>query len=434
MARTRLQALGLSVLNRISGSAWPDRTGIRSPMERIIYWGSREGFRLSSTTLRHFQNRSGPRARLSSAPQPELFDLSLDDEQQQITNMLQKFAENQLRPVAHAADEAGRFPDQLRNAAGELGLVHYAVSDVYGGVASIASSQTQALIAETLAHGDFSLTAALLAPVSVANALTRWGSAEQQARYLPEFVSEEKPLQSTMAVMEPGALFNPFKLSTTASRSGNHYRINGQKTLVLAARTAELFLVAAQTPDGPGLFLIEGGQKGLQWKPAPAMGLKAGETADLFLKDVTVSTSARLGDDAFSWSTFLDYGSLAWCAMATGCAQAVLDYSIPYCNERHAFGEPISHRQGVAFLIAQMAIEVESMRLMTWRATSRADQGTDFHREAYLARMFCAEKAMWIGTQGVQLLGGHGFTKEHPVERWYRDLRSIAVLWGGQHL
>ena len=403
-------------------------------MQRVIYWGSREGFRLSSTKLRHFQNRSGSRTRLSTTPLQGLFDLSLDEEQQQITDMLKHFAEEQLRPVAHEADEAGRFPETLREAATELGLIHYAVSEAYGGIATVSSAQTQALIAETLAHGDFSLTAALLASVSVANALTRWGNADQQARYLPEFVSEENPLRATMAIMEPGALFNPFKLVTTAILSGNQYHINGHKALVLDAQSAELFLVAAQTSDGIGLFLIDGGHQGLSWKPAQAMGLKAAETAELILNDVVVPASARLGDEEFSWQNFLDFGSLAWCAMATGCAQAVLDYTIPYCNERTAFGEPISHRQGVAFLIAQMAIEVESMRLMTWRATTRADQGLSFQREAYLARMFCSEKAMWVGTQGVQLLGGHGFTKEHPVERWYRDLRSVAVLWGGQHL
>jgi alkylation response protein AidB-like acyl-CoA dehydrogenase len=109
----------------------------------------------------------------------------------------------------------------------------------------------------------------------------------------------------------------------------------------------------------------------------------------------------------------------------------VLDYVIPYCNERVAFGEPISHRQSVAFMIADIATELEGMRLLTWRAASRAEHGLPFAREAYLARLQCAEKGMQIGTDGVQLLGGHGFTKEHPVERWYRDLRAVSVIEGG---
>ena len=107
---------------------------------------------------------------------------------------------------------------------------------------------------------------------------------------------------------------------------------------------------------------------------------------------------------------------------------------IGYCNERVAFGEPISHRQGVAFMVADLAIEIDAMRLMVWRACARAERGEDFLREAYLARVLCAEKAMKVGTDAVQLLGGHGFTKEHPVERWYRDLRAVAIQAGGLHL
>ena len=121
---------------------------------------------------------------------------------------------------------------------------------------------------------------------------------------------------------------------------------------------------------------------------------------------------------------------LAWCALAVGTAQAVLDYVIPYVNERKAFGEPISNRQAVAFAVADIAIELEGMRLATYRAASRADQELDFAREAALARVLCADKGMAIGSAGVQLLGGHGYVKEHPVERWYRDLRAAGVMEG----
>ncbi|MFP5382964.1 MAG: acyl-CoA dehydrogenase family protein, partial [Gammaproteobacteria bacterium] len=141
-----------------------------------------------------------------------------------------------------------------------------------------------------------------------------------------------------------------------------------------------------------------------------------------------------LGTDDFDYRAFLDYGTLGWCALATGTAQAALDYLVPYVNDRVAFGEPISHRQSVAFMVANIGIELESMRLLTWRAASRAEQGLDFHREAALARVLCAERGMEIGTNGVQLLGGHGFTKEHPAERWYRDLRAVGIQYNGLHL
>ncbi len=121
---------------------------------------------------------------------------------------------------------------------------------------------------------------------------------------------------------------------------------------------------------------------------------------------------------------------LAWCAIAVGTAQAVLDHVVPYVNERKAFGEPISHRQAVAFAVSDIAIELEGMRLATWRAAALADQGKPFAREAAVARRLCATKGATIGSQGVQLLGGHGYVKEYPVERWYRDLRAAGVMEG----
>ena len=161
------------------------------------------------------------------------------------------------------------------------------------------------------------------------------------------------------------------------------------------------------------------------------VGLHSAQLTRMTFENTLVKEDALLGDDDFNYEAFLDRGALMRCGLAIGAAQAVLDYVIPYCNEREAFGEPISHRQSVAFMISNIAIELEGMRMLTWRAASRAENGMSFHRESVLARMLCAEKAMEIGTNGVQLLGGHGFTREHPVERWYRDLRSVATQFGG---
>ncbi|HET6336476.1 MAG TPA: acyl-CoA dehydrogenase family protein, partial [Polyangiales bacterium] len=149
--------------------------------------------------------------------------------------------------------------------------------------------------------------------------------------------------------------------------------------------------------------------------------------------DVRLPTRALLGDgvDVCDFTELVDLSRLALCALMVGTSQAILDYTITYCNDRIAFGEPVSHRQAVAFLIANIGIELESMRLLTLRAASRAEQGLPFHRESYLARVLCADKGMEIATNGVQLLGGHGFIKEHPVERWYRDLMTISTMEGG---
>ena len=160
------------------------------------------------------------------------------------------------------------------------------------------------------------------------------------------------------------------------------------------------------------------------------MGLKATETVTLEFQQ---TPAQRLGDDDFDYSAFVDLGNLMWCAMAVGTCEAVKRYCIDYANDRIAFGEPISHRQSVAFMVADMAIEIDAMRMLVWNAASLAEAGQSFHREAYLARLLCAEKSMRIGTDGVQILGGHGFTKEHPVERWYRDLRATAIVHSGLH-
>ena len=179
-------------------------------------------------------------------------------------------------------------------------------------------------------------------------------------------------------------------------------------------------------------FIVESSSAtGLSTEPEPAMGLRAAATARVILKDVRVGAGALLGEGSVAvYRECVQRARLAWCALAVGSGQAVLDYVIPYVNERVAFGEPISNRQAVAFAVANIGIELEGMRLLTYRAAARADSGKSFDREAALARRLCAEQAARIGSEGVQLLGGHGFVKEHPVERWYRDLRAIGAMEG----
>ena len=188
-------------------------------------------------------------------------------------------------------------------------------------------------------------------------------------------------------------------------------------------------MVSAELNGQADVFIVQR-DASIQFKAAPAMGLKACETATLKFNQ---TPAERLGTDDFDYSAFLDLGNLMWCAMAVGCCEAVKSYCIRYANERTAFGEPISHRQSVAFMIADMAIEIEAMHMLLLNAASLAESGKNFHREAYLARLLCAEKSMQIATNGVQILGGHGFTKEHPVERWYRDLRATAIMHSGLH-
>jgi alkylation response protein AidB-like acyl-CoA dehydrogenase len=275
------------------------------------------------------------------------------------------------------------------------------------------------------------LAAAILAPGAVSTAISLWGDADQQATYLPPFTDGEAPA-AALAVLEPRPLFDPSELTTTARRSGGGFTLNGVKALVPRVADAELFVVAAQIEnEGPALFIVESATDGLLTEPEPAMGVRAAATGRLILEDVEVGAGALLGGgDPDIYSECIHRGRIAWAALSLGTAQAVLDYVIPYVNERKAFGEPISHRQAVAFMVSDIAIELGGMELTTYRAASRADQGKSFAKEAGIARQLAVEKGMQIGSNGVQLLGGHGYVKEYPVERWYRDLRSAGVMEG----
>ena len=260
------------------------------------------------------------------------------------------------------------------------------------------------------------------------NAITQWGYESVQNKYLSS-ISEDPDIQATFAIQEATPAFNPFQLKTKATHSNGQFTLQGEKTLVVLGETADLILVNAEYNGKPDLFIVKRNST-IRFKKSPAMGLKATETVNLIFDN---TPAERLGDDDFNYTEFLDLGNLMWCAMAVGTCEAVKKYCIQYANERTAFGEPISHRQSVAFMIADMAIEIEAMRMLVLNAASLVEAGKSFHREAYLARILCAEKSMKIGTDGVQLLGGHGFTKEHPVERWYRDLRATAILHSGLH-
>jgi len=287
------------------------------------------------------------------------------------------------------------------------------------------------LVAEALAKGDMGLAVACLAPGAVATALSLWGSDEQQSTYLPAFTGEEVPA-AALALTEPRPLFDALDLQTTAIRDGEGYLLNGVKSLVPRAADAELFVVGARLDGKPALFLVESSTEGLSIESEPSMGVRAAGLGRVVLDDVRVTGIALLGDaGGEAYAECVRLSRLGWCALAIGTGQAVLDYVIPYVNERQAFGEPVSNRQSVAFMVANIGIELQAMRLVTYKAASRAAQGKPFDREVALARRLCAERGMQIGNDGVQLLGGHGFVKEHPVERWYRDLRAIGLIDGG---
>jgi alkylation response protein AidB-like acyl-CoA dehydrogenase len=431
-------AIGLALITPILGQEFLDRHNLRDPLNRSLKYGVKQVFSAAGASTRQFKRiqdlgKAPTRLKVSGA---DYFDLTPDDDQKMILQTVEEFAEEILRPAARDADGAATYPPDLIVKAAQLGITAINIPEDFDGIAAHRSAVTNALVAEALAYGDMGLALPILAPGGVASALTHWGSADQQATYLKEFAGESVP-QACVAIAEPHPLFDPTALKTTAVRTPSGYRLNGVKSLVPAAADAELFIVGAQLSGKPALFIVESSTKGVSITADPSMGIRAAALGRVELDNVSVPLSSRLGEDdvpaADSAENYLEAIALArlgWAALAVGTSHAVLDHVVPYIKERQAFGEPIAHRQAVAFMAANIAIELDGLRLITWRGAARAEQGLPFAREAALAKRLGTDKGMQIGLDGVQLLGGHGYTKEHPVERWYRDLRAIGVAEG----
>ncbi len=424
----------VAALSRLAQSPVLDRFGLRRQAEKTVFTVTRGGFRTATTAGRAFERagsrgRSGQRAPVASGR--GVFDLTPTDDEQMLVDVVTEFATEVLRPAAADADAACAAPEHVLRAGLEIGLPILGVPESLGGIAEERAVVAGALVAEALAKGDLGLAVATLAPGAVATAIATWGSDEQQQTYLPAFTGDDVPA-AALALTEPRPLFDALEPATTATRTGEGYVLDGVKSMVPRGAEAELFVVGARLDGANVMFLVESGSEGLSVEADPSMGVRAASLATLTLAGVRVPEGAVLGSaDGTSYAECVRLSRIAWCALAVGVGQAVLDYVTPYVKEREAFGEPVAHRQSVAFMVADIAIELQAMRLLTWKAASRAAAGKDIAHDVGLARSLCSAKGMRIGLDGVQLLGGHGFVKEHPVERWYRDLRAISIMEGG---
>ena len=423
----------VAAVSRLAQSDLIDRVGLRKRAEHAVYTTTRGVFRVATAAGRTFA-RAGSRTAGTRPPRAAgtgVFDLTPTEDEQMLVDIVAELAAEVLRPAASAADDACLPPSEVLDAAQEVGLAGLGVPEALGGIIEERSAMAGTLVAEGLAKGDMGLAVAVLAPGAVATALGLWGTDAQQQTYLPAFTGDDVPA-AALALAEPTVLFDALAPATTAVRDGDGVVLTGVKSAVVRGADAELFVVGAMLEGRPAMFLVEAGAEGLEVEADPSMGLRAAALTRLHLSGVRVRGDALLGDtDGAAYTECLRLSRLAWCALAVGTGQAVLDHVTAYVNEREAFGEPISHRQAVAFMVADIAIELQAMRLVTWKAASRAARGEDFSREVALARQLCGDKGMKIGLDGVQLLGGHGFVKEHPVERWYRDLRAVGLVEGG---
>jgi alkylation response protein AidB-like acyl-CoA dehydrogenase len=352
------------------------------------------------------------------------------DEQELIRETMAGFAREVLRPAAREADEKGDVPENVVQRGWELGLVQSAIPEKLGGYGDARSAVTGALLLEELAYGDLALALHLLTPRLVTIPLLVAGTEEQQKKWLPRFAGDQFAVGSA-AFVEPRWDFDPTALATRAVRQAGDWVITGQKCLVPLAGHAEALLVYATAPDGLAAFLVERGARGLTvGERERNMGIKALETNPVTLDGVRVPVSARLGADGVSLQPLVDASRVAVAALAVGVARAAFDYARDYAKERRAFGAAVAQKQAIAFKLADMAIEIDAMRLLTWEAAWKLDSGQPATREAVLVKQYASQAALGIADNGVQVLGGHGYIREHPAELWLRNARGFATFDG----
>ena len=363
-----------------------------------------------------------------------MISFGLTEEQEMVRDAMREFAAEAIRPIARDCDEESAVPADFLQSVWELGLTSTQIPERFGGAGEPRSPVTNAILLEELGHGDATLAAAAVAPSGFANALVDFGTDEQKQSLLPLFCGP-KFHAASLAVVEPGLAFDIARPRTVAEPKDDAFVLSGVKSFVPLGSAASHFLVVARSGEAAGncdAFIVPRDAAGLTIsEPELKLGLRGLDSVTLELERVEVPAEARLGGEAGADVQRIVNGSRAALgAVLVGVSRAVLEYCVPYAKERVAFGEAIAKKQAIAFRLADMHIEVEAMRFLVWKVASCLEKGLDATRAAHLARSYVAEKAMWVTDNGIQTLGGHGFVREHPVEMWFRNARTLSVLEG----
>ena len=360
-----------------------------------------------------------------------MISFSPTEEQQMIVTMVKQFANDEMRKVYRECDETGEIPSRVIDTAWGFGLISTSIPEAHGGLGGERSTVTGALIAEELAWGDLSMTMHILCPSLVAYPIIEMGTEEQKKKYLPAFCGD-KFKAATAALIEPRFGFDPYSLSATASLKDGSYVLKGEKCYVPLAADADVMLVYAAENGKTQGFIAEKGTKGLEiGEREKNMGIKALATYEVSLKDCKIPKENRLGGDKGSdFKRIINCSRVALSAMAVGVARASFEYSRDYAKDRVAFGEPIASRQAIAFMLAEMAIEVDATRLMAWEAAWTLDRNEEATKEAALVKAYAEDMVLTVTDRGVQVLGGHGYIREHPVELWLRNGRGFVTFDG----
>lgn len=359
-----------------------------------------------------------------------MISFKLTEEQEVVREAMREFAEQAMRPIGRECDETSNIPNDFLESAWQLGLTFTQIPEEYGGGGE-RSPITNVILLEELASGDAALALAALAPSAFVNAIVDQGSEAQKAQYLPAFCGETFTT-AALASIEPAAMADPANPRMVAEEKEDRFVISGCKSFVPFGDRASDFLVIARNGNQVDAFIVPRDADGLTIsEPELNMGMKGLTTVSLEFERVEVPAASRLGGEAgCDVRRLLDGSRVALAATMLGLSRAVLDFCIPYAKDRVAFDEAISKKQSIAFRMAEMHSEIEAMRWLTWKAASQVEQGIDVTRSAYFAHSYAAEKSMWIADNGVQILGGHGFIREHPVEMWFRHARTLSVLEG----
>jgi alkylation response protein AidB-like acyl-CoA dehydrogenase len=359
-----------------------------------------------------------------------MYSFEPTEEQKMIVSAAKKLAAKEFRNRMRNADEAGEPDPEWTREGWELSLLPGSISEKYEGFGEH-SALTWVLAIEELAWGDLSATLSLTAPNLIALPVLFCGTEEQKQRILPAFCSDAF-VYGSAALLEPRYNFDPYSLKTTAAKTNGGYLLSGIKCNVPCAAESDQLLVYANYEGKTQGFLVSKGTQGLSVKEREQnMGMRAFPLYTVELRDCAIPASQRLGGEAgCDFPHLLNASRVALSAMAVGVARAAYEYGLDYTKQRKAFGEAIAQRQSIAFMLAEMITEIEAARMLVWEAAWSLDQGKETTREAYLAMNFSADTALMVTDRAVQMLGGYGFVRDHPVELWLRNARGFAVMEG----
>ena len=360
---------------------------------------------------------------------------ALTGEQRELRQLAREFAEKEIRAKAAEYDEHSTHPADIVAKAHELGLMNPHIPEEYGGLGLPGFDGM--LIGEELSWGCSGIATAIIANTLGAAPVMLAGTDEQKRRWLPPLV--EEPILCSFGLSEPNAGSDVSGIQTTAVRHGDEYVINGSKMFITNAGQADWLVVFASTDKSKGhrglsAFIVPTDLDGVVLeKHLDKMGQRATDTSAIAFGDVKVPAENRIGEEGEGFKVAmrtLDFTRPGTAAGAVGVAQAAFEYSVEYAKERVQFGQPIAMNQGVNFLVADMATDIEASRLLVWQAASMLDRGERATLQSSFAKRFAADTAMKVTTDAVQIFGGYGYMKEYPVEKLMRDAKLFQIYEG----